>query len=452
LTAALSCGGDFADLYYEEKESNALLLEAGQVDRLTQGVETGVGLRLLKGLKTLYVYTNVLEEAHLLALATLLARQGSAAVAPVLSAPWRQLSVPNRFCFRVFPDDFAAKKADFLLQIDARIREAFAPVRQVTLGLSDSKKHIRTYNSYGEQTEQTLLRVSATVNVVAAGQEGNVQTAYERLASVSGWEALEETNFEQQALGAAQRACLMLEAKAAPVGEMPVVLSSEAGGTMIHEACGHGLEADHIQKQSSAYHGFLGKKVAAEHITVIDDATLPHEFGSYEFDDEGVAGQRNVLIQDGLLVGHMHDRLSAMKGSAALTGNGRRESYRHKPMPRMSNTLLMPAGADEEALIIKDTKKGLFVRKMGGGQVNPLTGDFVFHVQEAYRIENGVLTAPVRGATLTGNGPEVLKTIDRISSNLGFASGICGKGGQSVPVGDAQPSIRIPALIVGGIG
>lgn len=243
---------------------------------------------------------------------------------------------------------------------------------------------------------------------------------------------------------------MMLEARPAPAGKMAVVMAGEAGGTMIHEACGHGLEADLVQKQLSVYAGKKGQKVASDLITVIDDPTIPGKYGSYRFDDEGMPGQKSVLIENGILKDYMYDYLTARKEGRHSTGNGRRESYHDRPIPRMTNTFIAP-GKDDPASILKETREGLLVKRMGGGQVNTTNGDFVFDVAEGYLIQDGKIGPAVRGATLTGNGPEVLKIIDRVGSDLGFALGTCGKDGQGVPVGDAQPTIRISQLVVGGI-
>jgi len=218
---------------------------------------------------------------------------------------------------------------------------------------------------------------------------------------------------------------------------------------MIHEAIGHGLEADLAQQGLSVYSKKIGGKVASSLITVVDDPTLPQKRGSYAFDDEGVASQRTLLVEEGILKGYLYDRLTALKDGVQSTGNGRRESYQDKPIPRMSNTLIVPGKMKPEA-IIHSVEKGLFVKKMGGGQVNTVNGDFVFEVSEGYLIEKGKVAEPVRGAILTGNGPRILKEIDMVGDDLGFGIGTCGKDGQGVPVADAQPTLRIPELVVGG--
>ena len=262
-------------------------------------------------------------------------------------------------------------------------------------------------------------------------------------------EIFEENPPERIAETAAKRAILMLRTRKAAGGKMPVVLSSKAGGTMIHEAIGHGLEADLAQQGLSVYSGKIGETIASPLITVIDDSTIPYKRGSFFFDEEGTPGQKTILVENGVLKNYMYDRLAAMKDGTTSTGNGRRESYHHRPIPRMTNTLIA-SGKSKPEDIIRSLEKGLFVEKMGGGQVNTVNGDFVFEVTEGYLIENGRVGEPVRGATLTGNGPEVLKNIDMLGSDLGFGIGTCGKDAQGVPVADAQPTLRIPEIVVGG--
>ncbi|MDA8099023.1 MAG: TldD/PmbA family protein, partial [Nitrospiraceae bacterium] len=272
---------------------------------------------------------------------------------------------------------------------------------------------------------------------------------YQSVGGLTGLELFESEPLEAAAAEAAQRAVMMLGARKAPAGRMPVVLSSEAGGTMIHEAVGHGLEADLAQSGLSVYSGKLGLQIASPLVTVLDDSTLARRRGSFRFDDEGTDAQKTVLVDRGVLKTYLYDRLTARKDGVRSTGNGRRESYRHRPIPRMTNTMIAPGGA-KPADILKETPKGLFVRKMGGGQVNTVNGEFVFEVSEGYLIENGALGEPVRGATLIGNGPSVLMSIDRVGSDLGFSIGTCGKDGQGAPVADAQPTLRIPEITVGG--
>jgi TldD protein len=321
-------------------------------------------------------------------------------------------------------------------------------VSQVKVVYRDGINEIFTANSFGNMTTETKTGSVFLVQVVAT--EGDVtQTGYEPIGGAVGFELFDEMSPSDVARTAVKRAELVLKADRAPGGTMPVVLSSEAGGTMIHEAVGHGLEADLALKRLSVYSGRLGEKVASELITVLDDSTIPNKRGSFIFDDEGTPSRKTLLVDSGVLVNYMYDNLSAMREGKESTGNGRRESYRQKPIPRMTNTLIAPGKSDPKD-IVSSVEKGLLVKKMGGGQVNTVNGQFVFEVSEGYLIEGGKVKKPVRGAILTGSGPQVLMEIDMVGSDLGYAIGTCGKDGQGVPVSDAQPTLRIPNITVGG--
>ncbi len=309
------------------------------------------------------------------------------------------------------------------------------------------EQEILVANSLGFMAQDKRTRVRLVVNVIAEDQ-GKIQTGYESIGGVGGFE-LVATGAPQMAQSARERAVMMLSARSAPSGQMTVVMAGEAGGTMVHEACGHGLEADLVQKGLSVYADKMGQRVASSLITVIDDATLPGRYGSFAFDDEGTPGQRTVLIENGILKSYMYNLNTARKENRESTGNGRRDSYRSRPIPRMSNTYIASGETDPEE-IIAATENGLYVTKMGGGQVNTTNGDFVFEVTEGYLLQNGKIGAPVRGATLIGNGPQVLSEVDLVGQDNGFSLGVCGKNGQGVPVGDAQPTLRIPNLVVGG--
>ncbi|OPX81748.1 MAG: protease TldD [Pelotomaculum sp. PtaB.Bin013] len=303
-------------------------------------------------------------------------------------------------------------------------------------------------NSAGVFVEDERIRTRLLVQAVAAA-DGKIQTGYEAVGSLSGFELFDRCHPEEVAEVAARRSVQMLAAKPAPAGKMPVVMAGEAGGTMVHEACGHGLEADLVQKGLSVYAGKKDQEVASPEVTVIDDATISDRYGSYRFDDEGTPARKVELIRKGMLTDYLYDRLTAMRETNDSNGHGRRESYQHKPIPRMSNTYIAPGKTDPDK-IIGNIREGLLVKKMGGGQVNTTTGDFVFEVTEGYLIKDGETGPMVRGATLTGNGPDVLRTVEAVGSDLGFTIGTCGKDGQGVPVSDAQPTISIKQLIIGG--
>jgi TldD protein len=448
LRRALAAGGEFADIYYEDNAFTHVLCEDGKIERVLAAVDRGVGIRVICGLSTAYGYTNELTEESLLLLAESVSRgfrggafTGNITVTGRRTAPALPISIP--------PDQVElAAKVDMVSRADRAARGYDSRVRQVAATYRDFQVKSQTVNSLGEFREENSTSTVFLVQVVA--QDGGVtQTGYEPLGAQRGFELFDQASPEDLALKAAKRGVMMLGAKKAPAGEMPVVISSEAGGTMVHEAIGHGLEADLVQAGTSVYKGRIGEKVASELVTVLDDATIPYARGSFGFDSEGTAARKTVLVEKGILKGYMYDRLSAMKDGCASTGNGRRESYRQRPIVRMTNTLIAP-GESDPAGIIGSVTSGLFVRRMGGGQVNTVTGDFVFEVSEGYLIENGVVGEPVRGATLAGNGPEVLKKVAMVGNDLGFGIGTCGKDGQGVPVADAQPTLLITGITVGG--
>lgn len=450
LSEALKRGGDFAEIYVEEKQSSSIYCEDNRIERVHSGREKGAGIRVVTRGNTAYVYTNDLSEPGLLkaaAVANHAARSNHTGTVPTIALSVKPAAY--QLNFKRLPQDVSfEEKIEQVMAANQSARQVSKEIRQVTVGGGDNYKRILIANSAGELVEDERVRVRLIVNAVAF-RDNLVQTGYESAGGVMGWEILDQVSFADMARRAAELAVKMLDARPAPVGKMPVVMSCEAGGTMVHEACGHGLEADLVQKGLSVYRNKMGSLVASEKVSVIDDATLNGKYGTLCFDDEGISGQRTVLIDHGKLVSYMYDRLTALRDGVNSTGNGRRESYQHKPIPRMTNTFIAP-GPDDPEEMIKSMPRGLLVKKMGGGQVNTTNGDFVFEVQEGYLIENGTIKFPVRGATLTGNGPQVLANIDRVGHDLGFSIGTCGKDGQGVPVADAQPTIRIKELTVGG--
>ncbi len=447
LEAALKHGGQMSELFLERSVGLMVVMDDGKVEKVLGGVDQGAGLRLIYDLKTAYAHGNQLSQEALLPLAQNLALLAKGqAVEPKALVAQRpglkpQVVSPPR-------DTATERKVELVKAAEAAAREVDSRISQVRVTYMDRSQQVRMVNSLGMEAAEERTQLLLAVHCVAS-QNGRSQTGYETMGGILGMEMFEQQDPLQVAREAARRAVLMLEADPAPGGAMPVVLSAEAGGTMIHEAVGHGLEGDLVFENMSVYAGKLGQKVANELITVIDDGTVPGRRGSGGFDDEGTPCRRNVVIDQGVLKGYLQDRLSAWKLETEPTGNGRRESYRHRPIPRMTNTMIAPGSEDPEA-VIRSVGDGLLVRKMGGGQVNTINGDFVFEVSEGYLIRDGKVGAPVRGATLTGNGPEVLMQIDRVGSDLGWGLGTCGKDGQGAPIGDAQPTLRIPRLVVGG--
>ena len=451
LASLLSRGGPFADLFLEETEATSIICEEDKIEHILSGCDRGAGLRLIKNFQTVHGSSSDLSLPSLLDLASYLAGAlpDKRAPVPTPSLPLGAKDPPWSHQIRIPPQEIPLeKKVDLVMAANGVARGLDPRIRQVRVTYRDGWRRARIANSDGLLCEEERVGVLLAVQVVAS-QDGIIQTGYEAIGGVVGWEIFEESSPEGVAEKAARRAIHMLEAEPAPAGPMMVVLSSEAGGTMIHEAVGHGLESDLAQEGLSIFSGRLGEQIASPLITVIDDPTIPQRRGSYVFDDEGTEAQRTILVEAGVLKGYLYDRLAALKDGCRSTGNGRRQSYQYKPIPRMSNTLIAPGVTPPEE-IIRSVSRGLLVKKMGGGQVNTVNGDFIFEVTEGYRIEGGEAGPAVRGATLTGNGPRILQQIDMVGSDLGFGVGTCGKDGQGAPVSDAQPTLRIPEIIVGG--
>lgn len=456
IDKALSKGGDFADLYIEDTLTSSITAEEGRVEKVLGGRDRGAGLRIIKDFKTYYAYTNVITSGGLLSLADKLSTAVSSKPGGV-SFSMSGLESAPKYDIDHLPFDVSLEdKAALVKRASDKAWSFSDKIKQVKIIYGDNCKKFAVINSLGEFVEEETPYILFLAQVVAA-QGDVIQTGYEPIGGIEGLELIESVTPEKVADLACERAIMMLEARKAPAGKMPVILSSEAGGTMIHEAVGHGLEADLANEGLSVYAGKVGELVASPLITVIDDGHVDKKRGTAYFDGEGTRTKRNVLIENGVLKGYMYDRLSAMKenaiegkdGKALSTGNGRRESYKKRPIVRMTNTIIAE-GKDNPADVLNSIQDGLLVKKMGGGQVNTVNGDFVFEVTEGYMIENGKVTDPVRGATLTGNGPTILKEIDMVGTDLGFGIGTCGKDGQGVPVSDAQPTLRIPEITVGG--
>ncbi len=448
IRKALLKGGDYADVFIEDTEPLSIQLEDDKVEKFYSGVDAGVGVRVISGHRSAYAYTSDFSSDSLFSLAEAVSgafKQGEGDVTLNLS----RVRPSTEFVIKKDPRDVDIKKKLLLVENANRAaRKVSSKIKQVSVIYRDVIQGICVATSEGTITEDDRIYTLAIINVIAA--DGDIlQTGYEPVGGFTGFELFEDELFEELAVKAARKAVGMLYAEKATGGRMPVIISADAGGTMIHEAIGHGLEADLVQQGLSVYADSRGKQVASPLVSIIDDSTLQNRRGSFRFDDEGVASQRTVLVENGILTGYLYDRLSAMKDGVMSTGNGRRESYKHRPIPRMSNTFIAPGDGDPEE-ILRSVERGFFVKKMGGGQVNTVTGEFVFEVSEGCIIEKGQIGDPVRGATLIGNGAEVLKSIDMVGNDLGFSIGTCGKDSQGVPVSDAMPTVRIPEMVVGG--
>jgi TldD protein len=449
LAELLSRGGDFAEIYAESVRGVALSWENRTLDEAAAGREGGAGLRLVRGEETLFASGNDLSPESLLRLASGLASALPHGLSPREVPPVEPAAARPVSTVEIEPASVGMDAKVALLERADRAARAFDPrVAQVSARYRDSERRVLVANSDGLFSTDRNVYTTLLVSVVA--RDGDlVRTALKIASGTCGFELTLRTTPEELGLEAARMACLQLEADPAPAGTFTVVLSSKAGGTMVHEACGHGLEGDFAIKGLSVYAGKVGQKVASSLVTVVDDGTIPGKRGSFAIDDEGTPSRRTVLIENGVLKGFLHSRRTAAKLGEEPTGNGRRESFRHLPIPRMRNTIIAPGGDDPDE-IIASVEDGILVTDMGGGEVDTTSGNFVFHCTEAYRIRGGKIAEPLRDVMLTGNGPDVLLKVDRVGRDLGFQVGTCGKEGQGVPVADAQPTIRIPGIVVGG--
>jgi TldD protein len=448
LGAALRTGGDFAELFVEDRRGVSAAFDDRRVEQMSSGRDRGAGVRVVVGATTGFAHTADLSEPGLRQ-----AAEAAAAAARGGGGGVREVALTRRSLQprppAVAPETVAkAAKVELLARADDAARGAGGAIRQVTVGYSDSRRRILVANSDGVLAEDDQVRTRFSVSCVAAGDTG-LQTGYQTAALTVGFELFDRVEVEELARGAARRALTKLSARPAPSGVVPVVVASGSGGMMIHEACGHGLEADLVKKASSVYAGRVGEQVAGPLVTMVDDGTLGDDWGTFALDDEGRPTRRNVLIHDGVLTDYMWDLLRARREGRESSGNGRRESYQHLPMVRMTNTYLVN-GTEDPDEIVRQTPHGIYVAQLGGGQVNTATGDFVFGMTEAYLIEHGRVTEPLRDANLIGNGPDVLRHIDAVGNDFSTIPGTCGKDGQSVPVGCGQPTLRVTQMTVGG--
>ena len=443
---------DAGDLYFQLTRHESWSLEDGIVKDGSYNIEQGVGVRAISGDKTGFAYSDDIRMPTLLeasAAARAIARQNTTgAVAVRRSQVGHQLYAPLDPLATL--DEQA--KIDLLHRVDAEARRQDPRVSQVMVSLNGVHEVIMVANTDGTLAADVRPLVRLSVNVIVEGKNGRREQAQGGGGGRVGYGYfLDEDRALEYARDAVRQALVNLEAVDAPAGTLTVVLGPGWPGVLLHEAVGHGLEGDFNRKGTSAFSGRIGQKVAAEGVTVVDDGTLPDRRGSLNVDDEGTPTQSTTLIENGVLRCFMQDRLNARLMGVPATGNGRRESYAHLPMPRMTNTYML-AGEHDPGEILESVERGLYAVNFGGGQVDITSGKFVFSASEAYLIENGRVTRPVKGATLIGNGPEVLNRVSMVGNNLELDTGVgtCGKEGQSVPVGVGQPTLRVDGLTVGG--
>jgi TldD protein len=447
LSAARRRGGAFSEIFVEERASTSIRLDDGKVEELTTGLDRGAGVRVGEGTRFGYAYSNRLDRDSLLQAAEAAAASFRGEAGEVVDLTEREPPIVHRAA-RDAASVAASDKVEWLREVDGAARSVSPEVRQVVAMYGDSLQRIAIAASDGRWIEEQRPRVRLYATVVAA-RDGVIQTGAHGPAALSGVELFDEHPPRETAEIAANRAVTMLDSVPAPAGEMAVVLGPGCGGVLFHEACGHPLEADIVEHEASVYAGRIGDTLASTLLTGVDDATVPRGWGSGSFDDEGTPSERTVLFEGGVLRGWMYDRLRAEHDDVGSTGNGRRQSYANPPIPRMTNTLILQ-GASKSEDVVSSTDAGVYVTALAGGQVNPATGDFVFGCAEAFMIERGEITSPVRGANLIGQAIPVMQAVDAIADDFMTWPGHCGKDGQSVPVDCGSPTLRISRITVGG--
>ncbi len=447
IRLALKNGGEFAEVYLEKRVSHAIEMEESKFRSAVFGISQGAGVRVISGDKTGYAYTDDITEeklARAAEVASYIAR-GSKVIGPQDIAPAKR----DRFVTVMLPLQQIAdeKRLDVMWRANQAALDYDARIKMASISYYDEVRSRTIANSEGALLSDELPQLFFIVQALGEGNHTR-HMSRERLARHSGFEMFDEVTPEEVAKTAAQEAIIMLDARDCPAGRMDIVMQNGWGGVLVHEAVGHPLEADNIAKKVGAFTGKMGQKVASEVFTMVDDGTLPNFRGTINFDDEGTQAKRNVLIEKGVLVKYMTDILSARQLNMERTGNGRRESFRYMPIPRMTNTFI-DKGKDNPADILATTREGLYVKSLSGGSVNPVTGQFNFTCRESWLIENGKLTTPVKGATLVGSCEEIISNIDAVGDDLAFGPGICGKG-QAAEVTAGQPTVRIRGMNVGG--
>ena len=424
LGRCLINGGDFAEIFEEDSLNNSISILNGKVENSIGGRSYGIGIRIFKGLKSVYAYTNNNSLTSLLNVA----QKAALALGDL-------------------KEDLNKKIGVMKVAYDSA-KNYHSEIAQVGVGYADKEQHILIANTEGLYTEDKRIRTRLTINAIAS-INGENQTGFEGPGRHMGFEMFNEIDPEYYGKSAARQAYTMLHARNCPAGRMTVAIDNGFGGVIFHEACGHSLEATSVAKGNSVFTGMLGKQIASTKVTAIDDGTIPNAWGSLNIDDEGNKTQKNILIEDGILKSYMIDKLNGRRMGMNPTGSGRRQSYKYAPTSRMTNTYIAN-GDDNPEDIIKSISDGLYAKKMGGGSVNPVTGEFNFAVSEGYIVKNGVIQEPVRGASLIGKGSEILMNIDMVGNNMTQGQGMCGSSSGSIATNVGQPMIRVKEITVGG--
>jgi len=448
LYAALSTGGDFAEIFVEDRYNTNIRMVGGYIENSLSGRDYGVGIRVFDGLNSAYGYTNDSSEENLIKVAKEVALAAKSKKEDIV-LNMMKADINNIHTIKIIPNTVEKRRKVELLKRGYESAKNYDPlITQVTANYFDEEQNVLIANSEGLIVEDRRIRTRFSVQSVAS-KDGEMQVGFYGPGAFMGFEFFDAIDVAEVGKEASRIAKTMIMADYCPSGVMPVVIHNEFGGVLFHEACGHSLEATSVAKGNSVFSGKLGQQIASPVVTAIDDGTLPNEWGSLNVDDEGTPTQRNVLIENGILKSYLVDKLNGRRMGMKSTGSGRRQSYKFAPTSRMNNTFIANGNSTFEE-IISNTERGLFTKKLGGGSVNPATGDFNFAVMEGYLIENGKITKPVRGATLIGTGAKVLENIDMVGNNQSFGQGMCGSLSGSVPTNVGQPTIRVKALTVGG--
>jgi len=449
LDAGLSRGADFAEVFVEETDSTNLQSISGMLEKANNSKLYGVGIRLAKKFQTVYGYTNSQNPKDLLKLAEDLSKSFNDEVLTKRKS-LMELEVGKKHGAKIKPNEFGLdKKVELIKRAYKAASEYDELINQVIINLMDSTQEVLIANSEGRFVTETRYRVRIMIRAIAS-RDGVMQTGSSGPGTGKGYEYLiEEIDIEEQARDAARTAITMLNAEECPSGVMPVIIHNGFGGVIFHEACGHPLEATSVAKNASVFCDKMGQKIASDIVTAIDDGTLENRWGSANYDDEGYPQKRRVLIEKGVLKSYMIDKINGRRMNAESTGSSRRQSYKFAPTSRMSNTYIDNGESTLEE-IIENTEYGLFAKKLGGGSVNPSNGDFNFAVIEGYMVRDGKIAEPVRGASLVGNGGNILYKIDMIANNLDSARGVCGSNSGSIPADVGQPTLRVTGMTVGG--
>lgn len=448
LSEALLTGGDFSEIFVENKTGDSFYLVDGKVEQAISGKDFGIGIRIFKGLFSVYAYTNDMNRENLLKTARK-AAQAIKGTKEDITINLIKKDIENNNKILLLPSTIEkAEKIGVMKEAYEAAKNYDEVISQVRINYNDYTQNVLIANSEGVLVEDSRTRSRIGIESIAS-KMNEMQTGSYRPGAAKGFEFFKEIDVKEYAREASRIAKTMLEADYAPSGKMPVIIDNKFGGVIFHEACGHGLEATSVAKGLSVFAGKLGEKVASDVVSAVDDGTLANEWGSSNIDDEGTPTKRNLLIENGILKGYMIDKLNGRRMGMESTGSSRRQSYKFAPTSRMTNTFILNGESTLEEMI-KNTEKGIYAKYMGGGSVNPSTGDFNFSVMEGYIIENGEIKSPVRGATLIGNGPDVLKKIDMVGNNLDHGQGMCGSVSGSIPANVGQPTIKISEIVVGG--